>query len=144
MKKHWFRISLLAVLMFTMGLTAVSSATSASGASSSSGSSVLTISNESGELWPCAFSPFNSAVEGETVGFVYEPLVFVDSLESGKTTPWLASSFAWSDANKVLTFTIRKGVKWSDGKPMTAADVVFTFNLLKKNPALDLTAVWAC
>ena len=37
MKKHWFRISLLAVLMFTMGLTAVSSATSASGASSSSG-----------------------------------------------------------------------------------------------------------
>ena len=143
MKKHWFRISLLAVLMFTMGLTAVSSATSASGASSSSGSSVLTISNESGELWPCAFSPFNSAVEGETVGFVYEPLVFVDSLESGKTTPWLASSFAWSDANKVLTFTIRKGVKWSDGKPMTAADVVFTFNLLKKNPALDLTAVWS-
>ena len=143
MKKHWFRISLLAVLMFTMGLTAVSSATGASGASSSPGSAVLTISNESGELWPCAFSPFNSAVEGETVGFVYEPLVFVDSLESGKTTPWLASSFKWSDANRVLTFTIRKGVKWSDGKPMTAADVVFTFNLLKKNPALDLTAVWS-
>ena len=135
MKKHWFRISLLAVLMFTMGLTAVSSATSASGASSSSPSAVLTISNEFGELWPCTFSPFNSAVQALSAGFVYEPLVFVDSLENGKTTPWLASSFAWSDNNKVLTFTIRKGVKWSDGKPMTAADVVFTFNLLKKNPA---------
>jgi peptide/nickel transport system substrate-binding protein len=142
MNRRWFRISLLAPLVLTMGLTAVSSTASASEGSSSSASSTLTISNESGELWPCSFSPFNLAVNGESAGFVYEPLVFVDTLENAKTTPWLASSYAWSDANKVLTFTIRKGVKWSDGTPMTAADVVFTFNLLKKNPALDLNAVW--
>ena len=42
-----------------------------------------------------------------------------------------------------LAFTLRQGVKWSDGKPFTASDVVFTFNLLKKNPALDTTGVWA-
>jgi peptide/nickel transport system substrate-binding protein len=41
-----------------------------------------------------------------------------------------------------LTFTIRSGVKWTDGKPLTAADVAYTFNLVKKNPALDLNAVW--
>ena len=96
-----------------------------------------------GELWPCSFNPYNPAVWGESVGFVYEPLVFVNSLESGKTTPWLASAYAWSDGNKVLTFTMRKGVKFSDGTPMTAADVVFTFDLLKANPALDLNAVWS-
>ena len=112
-------------------------------ANTSSASGTLTISNESGELWPCSFNPYNPAVWGESVGFVYEPLVFVNSLENGKTTPWLASSYAWSDGNKVLTFTIRKGVKFSDGTPMTAADVVFTFNLLKANPALDLNAVWS-
>ena len=43
----------------------------------------------------------------------------------------------------MLTFTIRNGVKWNDGKPLTAADVAFTFNVMKKYPALDLNAVWS-
>ncbi len=143
MRRRWFRISLVGPLVLAMGLTAVSTTASASVRNSSAASGTLTISNESGELWPCSFNPYNPAVWGESVGFVYEPLVFVDSLENGKTTPWLASSYAWSDGNKVLTFTIRKGVKFSDGTPMTAADVAFTFNLLKANPALDLNAVWS-
>ena len=142
MKSRWFRISLVGPVVLAMGLTAVSTTASASVRTPSAASGTLTISNESGELWPCSFNPYNPAVWGQSVGFVYEPLVFVDSLENGKTTPWLASSYAWSDGNKVLTFTIRKGVKWSDGVPMTAADVVFTFDLLKANPALDLNAVW--
>ena len=142
MRRRWFRISLVGPLVLAMGLTAVSTTANASVRNPSAASGTLTISNESGELWPCSFNPYNPAVWGQSVGFVYEPLVFVDSLENGKTTPWLASSYAWSDGNKVLTFTIRKGVKWSDGVPMTAADVVFTFALLKANPALDLNAVW--
>jgi peptide/nickel transport system substrate-binding protein len=140
MKRRWLQISLLGPMAVAMGLTAVTPSASASSGSSASGT--LTISNESGELWPCSFNPFNPAVAGEAAGFVYEPLVFVDTLENAKTTPWLASSYAWSDGNKVLTFTMRRGVKWSDGKPLTAADVVFTFDLLKKNPALDLNAIW--
>ena len=35
-----------------------------------------------------------------------------------------------------LTFKLHAGVKWSDGQPFTAKDVVFTFNLLKKTPGL--------
>ncbi len=78
-----------------------------------------------------------------SVGFIYEPLVYVNPLQSGKTTPMLATSWAWGAGNKSLTFTIRQGVKWSDGTPMTAADVAYTFNLIKKYPALDLTGVWS-
>jgi peptide/nickel transport system substrate-binding protein len=78
-----------------------------------------------------------------SVGFIYEPLVYVNPLQGGKTTPMLASSYAWGAGNKSLTFTIRQGVKWSDGTPMTAADVAYTFNLEKKYPALDLTGVWS-
>ena len=77
------------------------------------------------------------------MGLTYETLDFVNSLQSGKVTPWLATSYAWSNDNKTLTFTIRPGVKWSDGKPFSAADVVYTFNLLKKYPALDVDAVWS-
>ena len=60
-----------------------------------------------------------------------------------KTTPMLASSYKWGAGNKTLTFTIRSGVKWSDGTPMTANDVAYTFNLTKKNSALDLTGAWS-
>jgi peptide/nickel transport system substrate-binding protein len=74
---------------------------------------------------------------------MYEPLVYMNSLQQGKTTPMLASSWKWGAGNKTLTFTIRQGVKWSDGTPMTAADVAYTFNLIKKYPALDLTGAWS-
>ncbi|HEY1621305.1 MAG TPA: ABC transporter substrate-binding protein [Streptosporangiaceae bacterium] len=120
------------------------SSSSGSGGSSSSGpSGVLTIDNESGSLWTCNFNPYNLSDIGYSFGPVYEPLVFVNSLQSAKATPWLASSWTYSNNNKTLTFTIRKGVKWSDGKPLTAADVAFSFNLLKKFKALDINAVWS-
>ncbi len=69
--------------------------------------------------------------------------MFVNTLQSAKATPWLATSWKWGNGNKTLTFTIRNGVKWSDGKPMTAADVTFSFNLLKKFKALDVNSVWS-
>jgi peptide/nickel transport system substrate-binding protein len=119
----------------------LSSSLRANGSSSVS----ITMDNESGETWPCGFNPFNPAVNGDGLSFgeVYEELVFVDSLKSGATTPWLASAYSWADGDKVLTFTIRSGIKWSDGQPFSAQDVAFTFDLLKKYPALDLTSVWS-
>ena len=129
------------VLLLAVGLTAAA----CGGHKSASGGKgkAVTISNEQGTTWTCGFSPFNSDVNFLSAGTVYEQLTFVNGLKSGQTTNWLASSYKWSNANKTLTFTIRKGVKWTDGKPLTAADVLFTFNLIKKFPALDLNASWA-
>ena len=42
-----------------------------------------------------------------------------------------------------LTFKLHPGVKWSDGQPFTAKDVVFTFNLLKNTPGLTGSALAA-
>ncbi len=103
----------------------------------------LNLANEQGMLWPCSFNPFLASSSPYSVGVTYETLEFVNSLQSGKVTPWLATGSAWSNGNKTLTFTIRSGVKWSDGQPFSAADVVYTFNLLKKYPALDANAVWS-
>jgi peptide/nickel transport system substrate-binding protein len=115
--------------------------TSAAADHAAAGTSV-TISNEQGGTWTCGYNPFNASLVDWSFGPVYEPLVFVDELKSGAATPWLASKYAWSNHDKTLTFTIRKGVKWSDGKPLTAADVLYTFQLLKKHKGLDLQAVW--
>ena len=44
--------------------------------------------------------------------------------------PDLATSWSWSEDGKELTFPLRQGVKWHDGKPFTAADVKCTWDLL--------------
>src|SRR5882757_1150582 len=102
----------------------------------------VTIANVAGQTWPCQFNPFNPAVNAEALGIVYEPLVFTNVLKSGATTPMLASAFKWSANKESIVFTIRSGVKWSDGKPFSGDDVAFTFNLMKSHPALDLYSLW--
>src|SRR5437773_2017387 len=101
----------------------------------------LTIDNESGALWQCDFNPYNGSVNGQSFGVLYEPLVY-DNLLNDKKTNWLASDYTWSSDSKTLTFTIRSGVKWTDGQPFSADDVVFSFNLIKQHSELDLRSVW--
>jgi peptide/nickel transport system substrate-binding protein len=69
--------------------------------------------------------------------------MFVNELQNGKASPWLASSYMWGEGNKSLTFSLRPGIAWADGQRFSANDVVFTFNIMKKFPSLDLNAVWS-
>jgi len=89
------------------------------------------------------FNPFflASGVSDLEVGLVYEPLMYVNSL-TGVETPMLATSYKWEENNLKMIVTIRKDVKWNDGIPFTPNDVVFTFNLMKRYPALDLNGIW--
>ena len=59
---------------------------------------------------------------------VYDQHIAQNSLETIR--PDLAESWAWSGDNKTLTFKLRQGVKWHDGKPFTSADVKCTFDML--------------
>lgn len=73
--------------------------------------------------------------------WIYEPLIQWDLLKANTTYPWLATSWSWTDNGKQLTLHLRHGVKWSDGQPFTSADVVFTFELIKKYPALNTSNI---
>ncbi len=105
------------------------------------GSSPLVITTDYGS--PGLTENFNPYSSTHLVGanYMYEPLFMVNSL-NGKQTPWLATGYKWVNTKK-LVFTLRSGVKWSNGTPFTAKDVAFTFNLMHKFPALDSNALWS-
>jgi peptide/nickel transport system substrate-binding protein len=143
-------------IALTLAVTACGSSTtkpSSNSTASTEGSSTdkanhkqggtVTIVNVAGQTWTCQFNPFNPSNNQESNGFVYEPLVFVNLLNNAAETPMLAKSYKWSADGKSITFTVRDGVKWSDGQPFSAEDVAFTFNLMKATPALDLYSLWS-
>ncbi len=106
------------------------------------GGSITMVPSPSGP-WIDSFNPYSpSGNTGNIVGDIYEPLVEW-SYNKGLDIPWLATSWRWSQGGRVLTVQLRKGVRWSNGKPFTSADVVFTLDMMKKYPAVDLNALWS-
>jgi peptide/nickel transport system substrate-binding protein len=90
-------------------------------------------------------NPFLPSSASNSLGYrwaLYEPLVMNNQVKpADKGKPWLATDWTWSDNFRKLELTIRDNVKWSDGQPLTGADIAFTFNLLKKTPALNINAI---
>lgn len=109
--------------------------------SSGMGTATLTFGDQDGSpTFTENFNPF-SPVSLEGYDFVYEPLIAIGGL-LGNPVPMLATGDKWTNGNKTLVFTLRQGVKYSNGQPFSAQDVVATFNLLKKYPALDTNGIW--
>jgi peptide/nickel transport system substrate-binding protein len=83
----------------------------------------------------------NGSVLNGTQGLIYETLLFFNR-EDGSVKPWLASSYQFSSDATSITFKLRPGIQWSDGKPLTSADVVFTLKLIHDHPAVDYSGLW--
>ncbi|MBM3270904.1 MAG: ABC transporter substrate-binding protein [Candidatus Sericytochromatia bacterium] len=71
--------------------------------------------------------------------FVFEGMAEVNAV-TGKVQPALAEKWDVSGDQTTYTFTLRQGLKWSDGQPLTADDVDFTFNQIILNP--DVHSDW--
>lgn len=59
------------------------------------------------------------------MSYLYDTLLWKDA--SGRLLPWLARSHRRSADGLTYTFSLRDGVRWHDGRPLTARDVAFTF-----------------
>ena len=90
------------------------------------GPRLLTIPREDMGTFTRNFNPFTTNSAPMTGQAIYEPLLIVNPL-NGEITPWLAESWAMSEGATALTFHLRPGVTWSDGRPLVAKDVVTTF-----------------
>lgn len=77
-----------------------------------------------------AFTPYfqKSGYDGNVSSLLFTPLVTVDT--QGVPIPGLAEKWDISPDNLTYTFHLRKDLKFSDGSPMTAEDVEFTWTIL--------------
>ena len=74
------------------------------------------------------FNPYLSTNLHTTSDFVYEPLVVFNQMKGNEPVMRLAKDYYMSDDLMQVTFEIRDGVKWSDGKAFSADDVVYSFD----------------
>ncbi|HEY9789006.1 MAG TPA: ABC transporter substrate-binding protein, partial [Candidatus Obscuribacterales bacterium] len=80
---------------------------------------------------PKTFNPWVSADSGssEMGGLMFSGLLTMDPY-SGEMIPDMAESFEIKPDHLTYVVKLRKGLKWSDGQPITADDVAFTFNTI--------------
>jgi peptide/nickel transport system substrate-binding protein len=107
----------------------VSAAATAAASSTSANDTFITTLDTS----VSTFNPFLAFEQGEidTIDMIYPTLTF--GREDNSPGPWLATSWSTSKDKLTWTFHLRTGLKWSDGKPLTAADAAWTYNLILHN-----------
>jgi peptide/nickel transport system substrate-binding protein len=138
---------LLAVVAVA-GLTAGMAACGGGGGDSKGGASSAAASNKILNVFAgqnngyiINFNPFSQSSVPGTLSVQYESLLYFNGGKQGDVQPQLATEYAFADGGKTMNFTLRSGVKWSDGQPFSADDVAFTFNLLKNYPKANLNGI---
>jgi ABC-type transport system substrate-binding protein len=112
-----------------------------SGCSKASGRAAATVKRPGQRIRAAIFPPPKSLipiegehyVDGQFTEIIFNNLVQADYM--GNLSPELATSWEISPDHRVYTFRLRKNVRFHDGRPFTAADVVFTLEkLIEKAP----------
>ena len=121
-----------------------SSSTSGGGGTVAQGAILQVYRGASGQFVE-NYNPLSPTVLSDVDGLIYERLFYFDNLAPLGTppTPELGKSYKIDSTGKIITVELRDGVKWSDGQPFSAKDVVYTFNAIQKNPALNTSGTTA-
>ncbi|MGM7421694.1 ABC transporter substrate-binding protein [Cellulosimicrobium sp. ES-005] len=112
---------------------------------SSGEGAALTIAKPDGAIATESNNPWigdSSALKLGYVNAIYEPVGIVNVVDpSDEIRPWLASEITWSEDYTSVTLTTREGVKWSDGKDLTADDIAYSYQILVDTPELNTAAL---
>jgi peptide/nickel transport system substrate-binding protein len=95
-----------------------------------------------GRQWgePSTFNPLGTpGWPISTMNLLYETLLMYNSI-TGQMQPLLAESYAVRDDS--IEVTLNPAARWNDGKPVTAWDVTFTFDLGKRYKSLNIAPIW--
>jgi peptide/nickel transport system substrate-binding protein len=111
-------------LVATMGGAASLALASCGGISTAGAARSVNLTDGAGGF-PSPFAA-NGSFGYTQMSYVYDALLWTDG--SGALLPWLAESFTASADHLTYTFVLRDNLRWSDGRPLTVDDVVFTFD----------------
>ncbi len=135
-----------AVMSTALGVTGVAGGLATASASQTKSATppplVMESSQESSVTQ--TFNPFQSNSASTTLGMnslIYEPLLQFDPANTSKVYDFLATGYKWGNKGMSITFTIRSGVKWNNGTPFSAADVAYTYGLLKSDATLNTSGL---
>lgn len=126
-----YQAALAAFFVLTLAALLTPAGALAASPSPSPGSAVITY--KIGMNQDCdGMNPFSSwsGISWECFRLGYDFLTWYD--KDYKPTPDVASSWETSSDGKTWTFHVRQGMTWQDGRPLTANDVAFTYNLIIK------------
>ncbi|WP_217180351.1 ABC transporter substrate-binding protein [Streptomyces sp. AC495_CC817] len=80
------------------------------------------------------YNPFAPTVLHGALGPIYEPLFFFNKTADSEPVGLIGDSYEYNEDGTAITITIKPDLKWSDGEPLTAADVAFSFTYEANNP----------
>ncbi|WP_114855907.1 ABC transporter substrate-binding protein [Brachybacterium sp. YJGR34] len=84
-----------------------------------------------------SFNPYAAGSLQGPHGLIYETLQLSSPMDAENPVPWLATEVAWNEDGTVLTVHLRDDVRWTDGEVLDAEDVVFTYEMIRDNPATN-------
>ncbi|KIL40520.1 hypothetical protein SD70_13245 [Gordoniibacillus kamchatkensis] len=150
---------LLSLALSLSALAGCSGGSTGTGNTAASGNNAATSSpkpsgpptfiNLSGIINPESVTNFNpllptgnlTATYPDFFDYVFNHLFYFNAVK-GEIQPDLALESSWLDNDLTFKVKLNTKAKWHDGQPFTADDVVYTFNVLRDNKALDLTNLW--
>ncbi|GAB3002146.1 ABC transporter substrate-binding protein [Saccharothrix stipae] len=100
-------------------------------------STLVAYTGQSGD-YQINFNPYAPTNIGGT-GTIFQTLFFYNVVRDSEPTPRLGTEFTWNADGTRLSITLRDGVRWSDGEKFTAADVVFTLDMISRNKGMNST-----
>jgi peptide/nickel transport system substrate-binding protein len=137
-KKRFFKLFVVSVLAFSLvfsgfgGLNTADAARKGFDPKKVGGKLVFTSFSDAARLTPYTTS---DAVSNRIQGLIFDTLVSTDI--KNNIIPSVATSWKIENGNKKFTFKLRKDVKFHDGKPLTADDVVFSFEMYKHPDSIN-------
>jgi peptide/nickel transport system substrate-binding protein len=137
--------AVLAGSLAVAALSACGGSSSGTSTTKTSASGVLNISMPDGASEKDNNNPYLATSAASHLGYryvIYEPLAMVNLTDpNSKPAPWLSTAWTFTPDYKSVTFTVRDGVKFSDGTAMSADDVAYSFSILKQFAALNSNAL---
>ncbi|MFJ2558265.1 MULTISPECIES: ABC transporter substrate-binding protein [unclassified Streptomyces] len=127
-----------AALAIPLGASACTAGTGGAGAGGTGTPALVFGKTDGGTTFVRNYNMFGPATQRSPNNeMIYEPLVRIDYSDGAKIKPWLARSLEFDASGTTLTVKLRDDVTFSDGKPMTAEDVVFSLGIPLKDPAFN-------